>query len=261
MFSLYSPKWSTLTNGTSPPLHEPIFSVQTSVKNLRTFTMCNKFSPFSWCDKKLLIFSGTCAVGTHFVTGHFACTKNLLYSSAELNINVFSARQVRINPFEGETNSFFLMCDRGIWNSEETTKTNQDFIGDVICPGKCCSKKVWLCPYEERECRKLLRTSSMRCVLPRFKYSFTRVINQKSCCLAVLLQFFLSETRVVPTKLRKQLQFGRSSSANHKQVSPKRCQKMQKWFLFQHNYVDTLSVDTANQIFSSIFFSYTFSLQ
>ena len=46
--------------------------------------------------------------------------------------------QVRIIPFEDQTNSFFLSFGPRVYIFEECTKSNQDVIGDVYCPGKYC---------------------------------------------------------------------------------------------------------------------------
>ena len=50
-----------------------------------------------------------------------------------------SVCQVRSNLFEDQTNSFSLSLSQGVEISEESPKSVQDVIGDVYCPGKCCS--------------------------------------------------------------------------------------------------------------------------
>ena len=52
-----------------------------------------------------------------------------------------SVCQVRNNPFEDQTNSFFLSHDQGVYIFEESPKSVQDVIGDVYCPGKYCSNR------------------------------------------------------------------------------------------------------------------------
>ena len=49
-----------------------------------------------------------------------------------------SVCQVRNNPFEDQTNSFFLSFGAGVYIFEESVETIQDVIGDVYCPGKYC---------------------------------------------------------------------------------------------------------------------------
>ena len=49
-----------------------------------------------------------------------------------------SVCQVRNIPFEDQTNSFLLSFGAGVYIFEESTKTIQDVIGDVHCPGKFC---------------------------------------------------------------------------------------------------------------------------
>ena len=42
------------------------------------------------------------------------------------------------NPFEEQTNSFFLSLGQGAYIFEENPKSVQDVIGDVYCPGDYC---------------------------------------------------------------------------------------------------------------------------
>ena len=46
--------------------------------------------------------------------------------------------QVRIIPFEEQTNYFFLSLGQGVYVFEESPKSIQDVIGDVYRPGKFC---------------------------------------------------------------------------------------------------------------------------
>ena len=49
-----------------------------------------------------------------------------------------SVCKVRNNPFEDQTNSFFLSFGPGVYVFEEIPKTIQDVNGNVYCPGKYC---------------------------------------------------------------------------------------------------------------------------
>ena len=49
--------------------------------------------------------------------------------------------QVRIFPFEDQTNSFFLSHGQGVYIFEESPKSMQDVIGDVYFPGRYCSNR------------------------------------------------------------------------------------------------------------------------
>ena len=49
-----------------------------------------------------------------------------------------SVCQVRNIPFKDQTNSFFLSFGAGVYIFEESSKSIQDVIGDVNCPGKYC---------------------------------------------------------------------------------------------------------------------------
>ena len=41
-------------------------------------------------------------------------------------------------PFEDQRNSFFLSLGQGVYIFKENSKSVQDVIGDVYCPGKYC---------------------------------------------------------------------------------------------------------------------------
>ena len=49
--------------------------------------------------------------------------------------------QMRNIPFEEQTNSFFLSLGQGVYVFEESSKSIQDVIGDVYCPGKFLSNR------------------------------------------------------------------------------------------------------------------------
>ena len=49
-----------------------------------------------------------------------------------------SVCQVRNIPFEDQTNSFFLSLGPGVYIFDESSKSIQDVIGDVYCPGEDC---------------------------------------------------------------------------------------------------------------------------
>ena len=49
--------------------------------------------------------------------------------------------QVRNNPFEDQTTSFFLSLGQRVYIFEETPKSVQDVIGDVYCPLMYCSNR------------------------------------------------------------------------------------------------------------------------
>ena len=48
---------------------------------------------------------------------------------------------MRNNPFEDQTNSFFLSSGQGVYIFEESPKSIQEVILDVYCPGKYCFNK------------------------------------------------------------------------------------------------------------------------
>ena len=44
-------------------------------------------------------------------------------------------------PSEDQGNSFFLSLGQGVYIFEENPESVQDVIGDVYCPGNCCSNR------------------------------------------------------------------------------------------------------------------------
>ena len=52
-----------------------------------------------------------------------------------------SVCQVCKNPFEDQTNSFFLSLRQGVYVFEESPKSIQDVIGDVYCADMYCSDR------------------------------------------------------------------------------------------------------------------------
>ena len=89
-----------------------------------------------------LLFSlGTCFVQIQSVWVNFAFTKifQSLGRSDYQCPQSGSVCQVRNIPFEDQTNSVFLSLGQGDYIFEESPKSVEDVIGDVYCPGKCCS--------------------------------------------------------------------------------------------------------------------------
>ena len=53
-----------------------------------------------------------------------------------------SVFQVRNTPSEAQPNPLFLSFGQGDYNFEESSKSIQDVVGDVYCPGKyCCNRE------------------------------------------------------------------------------------------------------------------------
>ena len=52
-----------------------------------------------------------------------------------------SVFQVRKIPFADQSNSFFLSLGQGVYIFEESPNSVQVVLGDVFCPGKCCSNR------------------------------------------------------------------------------------------------------------------------
>ena len=89
-----------------------------------------------------LLFSlGTCTVQRQSVRVFFGYTKKTIQSLGRSDYQCpqcTSVCQVRNIHFEDQTSSFFLSPAQVVYIFEESPKSNQDFIGDVYCPGKYC---------------------------------------------------------------------------------------------------------------------------
>ena len=116
-------------------------TLQTSVKNLRAITMCSEFTPHCGYYKRIIILIGDLYCPNTMCSGIFCLHKLTFQSLGRSDYQCpqcASVCQVRIIPFEDQTNSFFLSFGRGVYNFEEFPKSYQDVIGDVYCPGKYC---------------------------------------------------------------------------------------------------------------------------
>ena len=120
------------------------FLLFTSVTFLRAITMCSAFIPgFGY---------GIC---TFALIGYVYCPITKCLGKLCLHKKTFqslvrsdyqcpqcaSVCQVRNLPFEEQRNSFFLSLVQGLYIFEENTKSVQDVIGDVYCPGKYRSNR------------------------------------------------------------------------------------------------------------------------
>ena len=91
----------------------------------------------------LLLSLGTFIVQIQSVRVYYACTKTIqsLGRSDYQRSQCGSVCQVRNFPFEDQTNSFFLSLVQGVYIFEVSSKSYQDVIGDVFCPGNFCFKR------------------------------------------------------------------------------------------------------------------------
>ena len=101
--------------------------------------MCSAFRPDCGYD-----------ISTIFFIGFVYCPKTKCLGKLCLHRKTFqslgrsdyqfpqcaSVCQVRNIPFEDQPNSSFLSLGQGVYIFEENTKSIQDVIGDVYCPGK-----------------------------------------------------------------------------------------------------------------------------
>ena len=133
----------------------------------------------------------------------------------------------------------------------------QETIGDVYCP--TCRKKDF---FIFQPIKRLVSTT-VKSAKPAATFSIfhSRTKNRQLCGLAARAHIALSERRVVNTKMKNHLPFGKSFSANHNEAHLKLSQKRQKAFHLWHSRVDTPLVDTYNPKFIYNLILNTFSLQ
>ena len=135
-------KLSTLTIAKFTISTRTDITLQTSVKYLRSITMCSAFTPDCGYDNSLIILTGDVySPKTKCLSKHCLQKKTLqsLGRSDYQCPQCASVCQVRNIPFEDQTKSFFLSLGQGVYIFEETPKPIQDVLGDVYCPGKDCS--------------------------------------------------------------------------------------------------------------------------
>ena len=109
----------------------------TSVTFLRAITMCSVFTPDCGYDK--IIFFGDVYCPNTKCLGKLCLHKKTfqyLGRSDSQCQQCGSVCQVRIFPFEDQTNSFFLALGQVVDIFEENRKSVQDVIGDDYCPRK-----------------------------------------------------------------------------------------------------------------------------
>ena len=138
-------KFSTLTvvNFTISTCTDITF--RTSVKILRTITMCSAFTPVFGYDN-----------GTTNLIGDMYCPNTKCLGKLCLHKKSFrslgrsdyqcpqcgSVCQVQNFPFEDQINFFFLSIGQGVYIFEDSPKSVQDVIGDVYCPSKYFSNRA-----------------------------------------------------------------------------------------------------------------------
>ena len=120
------------------------FLLLTSLTFLRGFTMCSAFTPDCGYDNSTIILIGYVYCPNTKCLGKLCLHKKTFQSLGRSDYQCpqcESVCQVRIIPFEEQTNSFFLLLGQGVYVFEESPKANEDVIGDVYCPGEYCLNK------------------------------------------------------------------------------------------------------------------------
>ena len=103
--------------------------------------MCSAFNPDCGYDNSTIILIGDVYCPKTNCSGKLCLHKKTSQSLGRSDYQCpqcASLCQVRNIPFEHQTNSFFLSLGQGVYIFQESTKSIQDVIGDVYCPGKYC---------------------------------------------------------------------------------------------------------------------------
>ena len=103
--------------------------------------MCSAFSPDCGYNKSTIILNGDVYCPNTKCLGKLCLHKKTFQSlgrSDYQGLQCASECQVRNIPFEEQTNSFFLSPGQGVYIFEERSKSIQEVIEDVYCPGECC---------------------------------------------------------------------------------------------------------------------------
>ena len=107
--------------------------------------MCSAFTPDCAYDNSAIIIIGDVYCPNTSCLGKLCLHKKTFQSLGRSDYQCpqcASVCQVRIIPFENQTNSFFLSLGPGVYIFEESPKSIQDVIGDVYCPGEYCLNRV-----------------------------------------------------------------------------------------------------------------------
>ena len=139
--NLFLQKLSTLTIAKFTILSRTDFTLQTSVKELKTITICSAFTPDCGHENSTIILIGDVYCPITKCSGKLCLHKRTFPSLGRSDYQCrqcASVCQVRNIPFQDQTSSFFLSLGQGIYNLEETPKSIQDVIGNAYCPGKYC---------------------------------------------------------------------------------------------------------------------------
>ena len=103
--------------------------------------MCSAFTPGCGYDNSTIILIGDVYCPNTKCSGRLCLQKKTFHSLGRSNYQCpqcASVCQVRIIPFEERRNSFILSLGQGVYIFEENSKSVQDVIGDIYCPGKYC---------------------------------------------------------------------------------------------------------------------------
>ena len=103
--------------------------------------MCSAFTPACGYDNSTIILLGYAYCPNSKCSGKLSLHKETFQSLGRSDYHYpqsASVCQVRVIPFEYQTNSLLLSFGQGVYIFEENPKSIRDVIGDVYCPGKYC---------------------------------------------------------------------------------------------------------------------------
>ena len=142
--NLFLQKFSTLTIAKFTISTKTDIRLQTSVKEMRAITMCSAFTTDCGSDKSTIALIGDVYCPNTKCSGKLCLHKKTFQSLGRSNYQCpqcASECQVRNIPSEDQADSFFLSFGQGFYIFEGSTKSFQDVIADVNCPGKYCSNR------------------------------------------------------------------------------------------------------------------------
>ena len=103
--------------------------------------MCSAFTPDCGYDNNTIILIGDVYCPNTKCLGKLCLHKETFQSLGRSDYQCpqcASVCQVRNIPFEEQTNCFLLSLGQMVYIFEESTKSIQEVIGDVYCPGETC---------------------------------------------------------------------------------------------------------------------------
>ena len=200
----------------------------------------NVFCPNTMCLCKTCvpkrIFQSSSRSYCHFLDASW-CDRCAIFHLKNKQTRIFWSLIKRIAILKKRKNQFKMLLEmcvvmEGIVRKQSVSMFQKLKENDATC-------------YERLQCKSYCHVLNM----------LLRTGKQTYCCLVVLARVVLSKRRVVTTKTKNNLHFGRNFSKNHNQPQPNLTQKKQTSLYLWQNRINSPLFDTVNLKLVSIIIS------